>query len=196
VFLKESLSAKEWAAQQGEPVQSLPKWTWLVSLALLFHLAVIFITPNSQNYFGFRLVKIIQPYAGLFEFSSEWTFFSPDPAAPMYYEWKAYDTSGNELKTGIFPNISSLSFFADRQLRRLAAGRYMSMQPGALENTLVPYLCRTNPGASAVRLTRVVTLPTPLIDIIQEKKDVHDRSGLNRIDAGMDFCDSSSASAS
>lgn len=111
----------------------------------------------------------------------------------MYYEWKIYDGSGSEMKRGIFPDVQSLGIFGDRELRRLAAARYMSMQEGSPQRTLVPYLCRTNLGAASVRLTRVVILPTPMVDIIQGKKDVNDRSGTTRIDAGMEFCDAQSA---
>jgi hypothetical protein len=173
--------------------EKLPKWTWLLTLYLLFHLFVIFITPNSQNYFGYRLIHVFKPYINFFEFSSDWTFFSPDPAPPLYIEYKVFDRDGKEMSSGTFPESGNPFILGDRQIRRISAARFMLLGDGTAQKTLAPYLCVKNEGAFSVRLTRVYEYPPHMIDIIEGKKDVRDTSGTVRSEIGMEFCDDGAA---
>lgn len=174
--------------------ERLPWWTRVLTVFLIFHLAVLLITPNKENYFGYRLFKVLEPYVNLFEFSADWTFFSPDPAPPLYFEWKAFDQGGNELRTGAFPELKGQIVFGDRQIRRISAARFMLLRDGNVQNSLLPYVCGAVPNAFSVRISRVLMYPPRMIDIIQGKKDVTDISGYDRADLGLEFCDNGSKS--
>ena len=169
--------------------QKLPKLTWLLTLFLFFHLSVLLITPNKENYFGYRFFHFLEPYVNFFEFSSEWTFFSPDPAPPLYIDWTVLDRDGKELGKGSFPERQSPFLLGDRQIRRLSATRFMIVGDGAVQRTLVPWLCNQHPGAYSVRLTRVFENPPRIVDIIDGKKEPNDTSAYDRTDLGMEFCD-------
>jgi hypothetical protein len=168
----------------------------LLTLFLFFHLFVLFITPNKENYFGYRLFHIFEPYVNFFEFSSEWTFFSPDPAPPLYVDWKVFDQSGSEIKTGTFPELVNPFVVGDRQVRRISAARFMIMRDGNIQRSLVPYLCNSIPGAFSVRMTRVFMFPPRMVEIIDGKKDIRDTSGTERTDLGMEFCDNGTGKSS
>jgi hypothetical protein len=175
--------------QRTTPSQKLPKLTWLLTLFLFYHLSVVLITPNRENYFGYRYFRFLEPYVNFFEFSSQWTFFSPDPAPPIYIDWSIYDQAGKELKAGSFPDQKSLFVVGDRQVRRISATRFMIMGDGAAQKTLVPYLCGQNPGAYSVRLTRVLQNPPRMVEIIDGKKEAGDTSAYERSDLGLEFCE-------
>jgi len=176
--------------------EKLPKLTWLLTLFLVFHLSVLLITPNKENYFGYRVFRYIQPYVNFFEFSSEWTFFSPDPAPPLFIEWTVFDQAGKEMKNGTFPESGSPFIVGDRQVRRISATRFMLLGDGTAGRTLVPWLCNQTPGAYSVRLTRIFQNPPRMVDIIDGKKEIGDTSAFDRTDLGMDFCDNGTAKKS
>ncbi len=179
--------------ENAKPLQKLPKLTWLLTLFLLFHLSVLLITPNKENYFGYRLFHVFQPYVNFFEFSSEWTFFSPDPSPPLYIDWKIFDQAGAEIKSGSFPETISPFIVGDRQVRRISATRFMLMGDGLAQKTLVPYLCHQTPGAYSVRMTRIFQNPPKMIEIIEGKKEPGDTSAYDRADLGMEFCENGSS---
>lgn len=165
-----------------------PAWLWVLNIWIVFHLTVLFLTPNSENYFGYRFRSYLQPYIGLFEFSGDWKFFSPDPAPKLELEWSVADRSGTTIKAGTYPDFENPSLIADRDLRKLASLRFMLMRDGILQKMWVPYLCHRYPGAFSVRMSRVLQSPPLLGEIFEEKKDVHDESGLSRSDLGVEFC--------
>jgi hypothetical protein len=169
--------------------RKLPRWTWVLNLFLIFHLSVMFITPNKENYFGYRLFKVLEPYVNFFEFSANWTFFSPDPALPVYIDWKAFDRDGNEIKTGTFPDLGSPFIVGDRFIRRVSATRFMLIHDGNIQKSYVPYLCGKYPGAFSIRLSQVLMHPPRLVEIIEGKKDARDESGTERSNIGLEYCD-------
>jgi hypothetical protein len=188
VLLRELSAQEKPAGQVGTP-QKLPKWTILLNLFLLFHLSVMFITPNKENYFGYRLFSVLEPYVNFFEFSANWTFFSPDPALPVYIDWKIFDREGNELKAGTFPDIGNPFIIGDRFIRRVSATRFLLIHEGNLRKSLVPYLCRETPKSFSVRLSQVFMHPPRLVEIIEGKKDAHDESGTERSSIGLEYCE-------
>lgn len=167
-----------------------PIWIWGLTLFIVFHLSVLLLTPNSENYFGYRLRPWFQPYVSFFEFSGDWKFFSPDPAPKLELEWSVLDQSGAVVQAGKYPDFENPFIIADRGLRRVASLRFMLMREGSLKKMWVPYLCHHYPHAFSVRMSRVFESPPLLGEVFENKKDVHDQSGLDRSDLGMEFCES------
>ena len=124
-----------------------PVWIWGLTLFIVFHLSVLLLTPNSENYFGYRLRPWFQPYVSFFEFSGDWKFFSPDPAPKLELEWSVLDQSGAVIQAGKYPDFENPFIIADRGLRRVASLRFMLMREGSLKKMWVPYLCHRYPGA-------------------------------------------------
>jgi len=166
-----------------------PVWIWGLTIAIVFHLMVLLITPNSENYFGYRLRPWFQPYVSLFEFSGDWKFFSPDPAPKLVLEWSVMDRSGNLIQVGNYPGFESPFIIADRELRRVASLKFMLMGAN-LKNMWVPYLCRLYPRAFSVRLNRIFLNPPLLGEIVDQKRSVTDEGAQEQTDLGMEFCES------
>lgn len=178
------------AASEKTPLSRKARiYAGLLSAFLLFHLAVIIIVPNKQTYISGRFASVFMPYANLFEFSSGWSFFAPEPGPPpIYLEWALLDKNGEEIGQGRWPEVKDPYFFRDRQNRRIAATRFMASDDTHAEKMMVPVLCASDPRVHSVRLWKlVVGLPT-LTDVADGKRTIGDEQDLDRRAVSLDFC--------
>lgn len=125
-----------------------------LSAWLLFHVTAIVMGPAPSNYLHGSICKVFQPYWGYLGLGSTWSFYAPDPAPPIFYEWEWEDTAGVR-RTGRYPQFPSPYWNYDRQVLRVTALGYIFMQEGAAERSLIPYLCRQLPAVRSVSLWRV-----------------------------------------
>ena len=76
-------------------------WKGLISLWICFHLLTIFVTPNRETYLGFKLSKVLEPYANSLELAANWNFFAPQPGPPMRFEYEGVPRFSPEHFAGI-----------------------------------------------------------------------------------------------
>lgn len=148
----------------------------LVSLWILYHLFVIVVMPNAHSYMGRVFSSYLTPYANGFGFSSGWNFFSPNPAQTLYIRYLIYFTDENgdsekESIEGFFPAEKNQGTFDPRLRRELYSMHFLLRDPHRLESLFVPYLCRTHPGATVVRIEFVNQTIPPLDQVVTLKQE-------------------------
>jgi hypothetical protein len=160
-----------------------------LSLYILYHLYGVALAPNSQTYLGLRSAPFVEAYLGTFEFMSTWGFFAPEPGPPpIYVEWTLLDKNGNSLQEDRFPPSPDTFFIRERQNRRNSIVRFLSVDDTRIEKTLIPYLCRQNPGAVSVRTWRIAySIPSPL-EVTQQSRTLKDSVGQDKHWVGHSFC--------
>lgn len=139
----------------------------LLSIWILYHLFVVIIMSNGGSFMGRLFQRAVTPYANATGFNASWNFFSPDPAHTMYLRYQVYfnNENGEELKEPLeafFPALKNLGTFDPTQRRELYMMHYLILNPERLEKMLVPYICKTNPEASSIRIDFVVESIAPL----------------------------------
>jgi hypothetical protein len=133
---------------------------------------------------------MIQPYVNVFELSSGWSFFAPEPGPPpVYIEWEKLAKDGRLIETGRWPDVKDPYFFRDRQNRRIAAARYMINGDSRADRMLTPYLCAQEPKAHAIRLWRLVAGIPGLFEVTGGTRTIYDEKALERNALSMSFCD-------
>lgn len=150
--------------ERGQPGPAL----WLKRLAsawLCFHLFAVLIVPASVHYVASRTRGLVEPYVNLLGINTTWNFFAPEPGPPpVFVEFEAIDSAGNQITRGYWPNPESPYFWRERQNRRVALARYMLGETARAERLMGVFLCRRNPGAHAIRMWRtmydVASLPS------------------------------------
>ena len=153
----------------------------LLSVAIIYHVAVTFIMPNSSSYLGRASSNYLLPYANLLGLNTTWNFFSPDPANTIFFEYSVRfeDQLGNELREaihGVLPEEKE-SIVTDSSRRRfLYAVRYLMLDPHRLELLFAPWLCRAHVGASRVSIKQVTQQIVNLdMAVIMPSESAHER---------------------
>lgn len=128
-----------------------------LSMFVCFHLASMFLTPNWQNYLGDRASTVLTPYVNFFELTGNWSFFAPDIGPPpIFLEWEIFDKKRKLIEHDRWPPPPEAFFLRERQNRRISAVRFMLAAENRAGRMMTPYLCRKNPNATSVRLSKVL----------------------------------------
>lgn len=163
----------------------------VLSIALLFQLLVVGLSPNLDSYFGQIIAPWIEPYASSLEMAANWNFFAPDPGPPpLFIEWEAFDTEGKVVASGAYPEKRDPFFLRERQTRRIGFARFLYFASDRLIPLWGDYACRTNPGAHGVRIWRVMQSVPNLFDVQKGARRIDDDLGIERSSAGTHFCNS------
>lgn len=133
----------------------------IASVWLLYHLVTILIMPNMASYTGRRLGPVIQNYGAILGLNLSWNFFSPDPAHTMYLKFTVgyEDENGNESHEPVeiyMPETKDSADWSTFKRRELYAMRFMIIDPKRIDLVLGPWLCRSHPGATRVRIEHIV----------------------------------------
>jgi hypothetical protein len=161
---------------------------WL-SVFVLFHLTAVVISPGGPTFLGKTIEPWIKPYVNTFELASSWSFFAPEPGPPPIHVVYEVESEKRELvKAGTFPETGDPFFFRDRQNRRIAAARFMLSGQDRLEKVMVPYLCRTVPGAYSVRVGQQVHMLPSLQDVADGKRHIGDGKQIETKWVSTTFC--------
>jgi hypothetical protein len=125
----------------------------ILSVALLFQLAIVMIGPNKETYHGYLIAPVFEPAFNGLEFGANWSFFAPDPGpAPIRLEWEILDNKDSVVRTGFFPEEGYPYFINERQTRRVALARFFYFNDERALNVWSSWICRSNPDADSVRL--------------------------------------------
>lgn len=125
----------------------------ILSVVLLFQIAVVTIGPNKETYHGMMLSPIFEPIFNALELGPNWSFFAPDPGPPpIRLEWEVVDEHDNITRTGFFPDGGYPYFINERQTRRVALARFFVYSDERHLGVWSSWVCRSNPDANSVRL--------------------------------------------
>ena len=147
----------------------------LLSVWILYHLAVIVILPNAGSFLARQGTNLLIPYGNTLGLNASWNFFSPDPAHTMYlaYRVRFDDENGNEVKEpleGFLPPEKDQIVLDSSKRRLLYAMRFLVLDPNRLNLLMGPWLCRQHPGASEIAITHVVEA-IPTLDVAVNQID-------------------------
>lgn len=139
----------------------------ILTLFLLYHLAVIILMPNSSSILGRRWGNLIAPYANMLGMHATWEFFSPDPPHPFYFDYSVYfETSEGEEKKppvdGFFPEWRTERTLHPNKIRLKNAVRFFALSRESVEQAFIGYLCRKYPDANRVKVRQVTEVVPPL----------------------------------
>jgi hypothetical protein len=144
------------------------KWVRnLLTLFLIYHVAVIVLMPNSSSILGRRWGFLIAPYANTLGMNATWEFFSPDPPQPFYFDYTVYfETEDGEEKRppidAFFPEWRTERTIHPNKIRLKNAVRFFALSPQSVEQAFIGYLCRQYPEANRVKVRQVVEMIPPL----------------------------------
>lgn len=147
-----------------------------LTIWLIYHLTTILILANGNSLAARQVGPYVLSYANALGLNASWNFFSPDPAHTMYFQYKVRfeDEQGNTLKEPIedyLPPTKEKLVFNSSERRLLYAMRFLIIDPVRTEQIMAPWLCRTYPGASEVRIRHFVHL-IPLLDQVLASPDL------------------------
>ncbi|MEI7972735.1 MAG: hypothetical protein WCH11_00035 [Bdellovibrio sp.] len=159
-------------------------WSWilkaLASFWILFHLAVLLITPNSSSFLGRRYSVFFTAYANQLGFHNMWNFFSPDPASAMVFQStiRFLNKEGEEVRESVVqmvPPTEEKMVMDSTERRILYATRFFFVNPDLIQKSFVPWQCRRFSGASRVGVLLRVHM-TPNLDqaILQRETSISD----------------------
>ncbi len=138
--------------------------------------------------------QLIEGYTRALGMTVAWSFFAPDPGTPkVQLNWETLDAQGQTLREGVWPEDSEQYFFQDQNNKRSQLARFMSQADTHAEGVLLPYLCRTQPEAHSVNLSRAME-PVPSMDEVRSGRR-HAGDGLvrHRATISHSFCPGPSA---
>ncbi len=152
----------------------------LLSVFIVYHLIVIAVLANGSSFLGRALDPWITPYGNFLGLNVTWNFFAPDPAHTMFiqYNIRFEDADGLDLKDpkeGYFPPEKTRIVIDSSERRFLYAMRFLILDEKRMKVLLGPFLCRQNPGATAVHIKNILE-PIPNLDVsqigdLQEKQE-------------------------
>jgi hypothetical protein len=174
------------------PVEQRRKFLFLkavLSLGIAFHLFCIVLVPNSQNYVGYIVAPVVEPYIRTLSLASTWGFFAPDPGPPpVYIEYEALSMEGVLLRSSRWPDDTKSPFFREQRIWRVSLARSLSILPAGSEQIVGPYLCKLNPDAGMVRMWRVMYGMPSLVEVRDGKRVVGDEVDQDRRSVGLTYC--------
>jgi hypothetical protein len=187
---KESKDDKD--VKSGELSANLRKFPLFrvsLSIFVVFHLFCALTVSNRGSSPTNSVMKVVEAYTSFSGFWSTWGFFAPNPGPQMQIEYQLLDTSGNLVKSSVWPELVTGLSRPDRNIRRISSAQYMVLaHPEAAPNMLIPFLCRQNPGIGSVRLTSAVASFPKVSEILDGTRSFGDDVGTDRRSMGYDFC--------
>jgi hypothetical protein len=161
----------------------------ILSVALLFQLAVVFIGPNKETYHGLLFAPVLEPAFNALEFGPNWSFFAPDPGpAPIRLEWEIVDDNDQVVRTGYFPEEGYPYFINERQTRRVALARFFYFSDERHLNVWSSWICRSNPDANSVRLWKAIGKIPNLFKVQAGEEKIETPVYDERTSVGNIFC--------
>lgn len=150
---------------------------FIISVFLLYHLAVVLIMPNPGSLLGRKFSRYLTDYANTLGINTTWQFFSPGPAPVFYLE---YDVESEDLdaETPSFqiPPKRRASYYDEFYNRTLYSMRFFVLAPvETFERFFVRWLCKQHPEAVSLAI-RTVGEPVKNIERAQGEESFDDLS--------------------
>lgn len=146
----------------------------VLSLFVVFHLAVILILANASSYWGRNWQTVLLPYANTIGLNATWNFFSPDPAHTMFYNVTMYfeNEFGEDKKDSVdeyFPPEREKIVVNSSRRRLLYSMRFLTLNQERIGQLLVPWLCKRH-EATRVRVKLEIS-EIPYLDLAYQQAD-------------------------
>ena len=130
---------------------------FLLSVFILYHLAMIFIIPNRFSMLHEKLMPYFVPYAQSFSLFSSWDFFAPNPTKYFFYEYEVVSTK-DQVDTFRWPpsrEESQKIFFNHNRLINHSRFFILLGQQG-IKKYFLPYLCLIHPLAKEISVKVII----------------------------------------
>ncbi len=140
---------------RGQAVQVTLKV--LVSLFIVYHLLMVFISPNRLSMIHEKLMPYFISYAHTLSMDVSWSFYAPNPYSYFYFEYEVIYTN-DRVNTFRWPpsrkeskrNIFNYNRFISQTLFFMLAG------PRKLRRYFLPYLCHLHPESKEITAQAIV----------------------------------------
>jgi hypothetical protein len=162
-------------------------WKWILSFLITMHLVAVVAIPNGYSYFQYAWKDFLWPYAHTLNIAYTWQFFSPDPAAAIYYEYSGI--SNDEIQFTItYPDDTNRPWFRPNYSRRNSLKNIFMKYPHLNQKIFVSYYCNKYPEIEIFDITKKVVRPTTF-DEAFEGRALTDDSQIVKEELGMQGCD-------
>ena len=139
------------AIKQNKKIQFVSKL--LLSLFVLYHLSMIFISPHIMSIAHEKLMPYFDTYASTLSLNTNWDFYAPNPTYYYYYQYEVIDSRS---KVGDFrwpPKRKESKLIYLNHNRLIYHTRFFIMAgPRNVRRYFMPYLCRLHPLATEITL--------------------------------------------
>ncbi len=162
-----------------------------LSLLIVLHCAVLLVAPyrTAHDPTARDARDWLERYTRPLSFGVQWSFFAPEPGPPpVYVEWELLDREQKSLERGTWPETWDGFAIRERQNKRTQAGRFVSQNDLQAEAVLLPFLCKTHPGAHAVKLWRVQETLPRMEEVRSGQRKIGDRVGADHHYVSHSFC--------
>ena len=152
IMKKKKKNTSFWKAfKQNSKTQFIVKV--FLSLFVLYHLSMIFISPHIMSLAHETLMPYFSPYASTLSLNTSWNFYAPNPA---YYHYLTYEVIDSKSKVGDFrwpPKRKESKLIYLNHNRLIYHARFFIMAgPQNIRRYFIPYLCRLHPSATEITL--------------------------------------------
>ena len=129
----------------------------LISLLVIYHLAMIIVVPQRMSMIHERLMPYFSSYAYTLSLAVSWDFYAPNPSIYYYFEYEVIDAkdrvevfrwppSRKEFKKG-YMNHNRLIYHSRF---------FMLLGQKRIRRHFMPYLCRLHPSAREISVKAIV----------------------------------------
>ncbi len=125
----------------------------LLSLFVLYHLSMIFISPNTRSLAHEALMPYFTFYASALSLNNAWDFYAPNPTYYYYLEYEVIDSKDKVATFRWPPKRKESQLIYLNHNRLLYHARFFIMAgPQNIRRYLIPYFCRQHPFADEITL--------------------------------------------
>ena len=126
---------------------------FILSLFILYHLAMVFIMPQYMSMIHERLIPYFISYAHTLSFTTSWDFYAPNPT---YYYYFQYEVVNSKNKVGTFrwppSRKESKRIYLNHNRLIYHARFFMLLGHKNIRKHFMPYLCYLHPEATEITL--------------------------------------------
>lgn len=126
---------------------------FFLSLFILYHLAMMFITPHYMSMVHERLMPYFTSYAYTLSFKTNWDFYSPNPTYYYYFKYEVID-SKNKVGTFRWPpsRKESKRIYLNHNRLIYHARFFIILGQKNIRQHFIPYLCYLHPEATEITM--------------------------------------------
>jgi hypothetical protein len=146
----------------------------LISIALVFHLLVIFIFPVSSSLLWSQFAPFMIPYANALGLNSTWQFFAPEPETWVYLEYEIdySETPSEDVRPKIYKWPEPRKLLFDPLFTHQSSVKGFAFHfPKDIPLTLGRWFCLQHEDAFSISFRRV-SLAIPTFEDVRSGKTI------------------------
>ena len=130
---------------------------FFLSLCVLYHLAMILVTPHRMSMIHERLMPYFSSYAHTLSLNTGWDFYAPNPSHYYYFEYEVIDSKD---KVGTFrwpPSRKESKRIYLNHNRLIYHSRFfMVLGKEHIRRHFLPYLCSLHSEATEITIKAIL----------------------------------------